>query len=175
MQTGKILLLFILLSSVSFTLSNLWEIRTIDDQPYANVILNRLSADTLFVNSQGQTLPIFVNNISLMIRKGSGRSRALPGMMIGLFGGGIISNVISRSLARGQDGLYDDVPDGVNIFFGTLLGITIGGIAGTAIGASLNSDKYYDLTTRKGHQKIELIRQLLDDKSSARPTSDRQS
>lgn len=83
-------------------------------------------------------------------------------MFLGMIGGGVLSNRITEN-STSDKGFLGDLSKDINVFFGTLLGIVIGGIFGAATGASFDRPKYINFETRTIHQKIEVLIKLINE------------
>lgn len=146
--------LFFLFCNNLFCQKQIWEIMCYSDQPYKNVVLYKLSDDTLYLKALGNIYPISVNSIVYLKRER--KSYAGSGLVLGMIGGGIIGNQISQN-TENEDGFFSDI----SIMIGTGLGIIVGGIFGFAIGEGLGADEYYDFKKRNIDEKKILLLELI--------------
>ncbi len=68
---GKRYLIFIFFSLILSNLygQEIWDIMTISEQPYTDVVLHKVSEDTLYVNHFGETYTIVIDSIESMTRE----------------------------------------------------------------------------------------------------------
>ncbi|MCD4692021.1 MAG: hypothetical protein K8R79_03825 [Calditrichales bacterium] len=148
-----VLLLFLFCNNL-FCQKQIWEIMCYSDQPYKNVVLYKLSDDTLYLKALGNIYPISVKSIVYLKRER--KSYAGSGLVLGMVGGGIIGNQTSKN-AEDKNAFYSEL----GIILGTGLGIIVGGIFGFAIGEGLGADEYYNFTKRSIDEKKILLLQLI--------------
>jgi len=154
----KMVVYFILLLFLTASASGkvpLWEIVNVDNQPYKNVILHKLSDDSLYVKAYGKTFSIPVDSLRYMQSEKSSGSYAVPGFFLGMIGGGVLGNLLTGN--SGGKNIFSDLGK----FTGTGLGIAVGGVVGMAMGASSNNPEYYNLRKRTHEQKLSLLMKLL--------------
>ncbi len=133
-----------------------WEIVTVDNQPYKNVVLHELSEDSLYVKAYGKTFSIPVDSLRYMQRESKSGSYAVPGLFLGMIAGGIFGNLLT-----GKSSTNNPI-GGLGKVTGTGLGIAIGGVLGLAMGANAGSPQYYNMEKRDHRQKVELLRKLVE-------------
>ena len=147
--------LSLLLTAGIFAQVPLWEIGTVDNQPYKNVALHRLSHDSLYVKAYGKTFPIPVDSLRYVRQENKTGSYAVPGLFLGMVAGGVLGNLLT-----GKSGGNDPI-GGLGKVTVTGLGIATGGLLGMAMGASAGSPQYYNMEKRNHRQKIELLEKLI--------------
>ncbi len=134
----------------------LWNIQTTDNQPYTNVMLDRFSGDTLYVNGMGQTFPIPLKSIYLMHLHKKPQSYIGPGINIGMIGGWGAGYYYGYSMEQNPE---------LRRASGTVLGFigfTVGGFIGAIIGSgSTSQDNDYLFGNMTLPQKQEKIKELL--------------
>lgn len=169
----KMVYCIILISTFSTTVfaqSNIWDVYSLHNQPYVNVTLARLDNETLYVHSFGETYPIQIDSIQMIKRTSPGSSHALAGFLLGMAGGGLAGNIISRASGN-HEGLFASWGKEYSAFFGTGAGMLLGGIFGSAVGAGLKPKETYPFANRTYAEKVELLQKLLEGAPSAIPTN----
>ena len=77
-----------------FGQKQIWEIYTVEDQPYSSVILDKLDNDTLYVKATGNIYKISVKSIKILKRER--KSKGGIGILTGMAVGGIVMNLLSK-------------------------------------------------------------------------------
>lgn len=160
----KIIFPVLLLLSISANLFGqiqIWEILSTSNQPYKNVVLDKISNDTLFVNAFGNTYPLDVDSIKYLKRERDTKSYPRIGVLLGMIGGGIIGNHVSRNSANDK-GLFSEKRNNLDIFFGTGLGMILGGIFIGAAGSGIDADEYYNFERMNHNQKIKVLEKIVN-------------
>jgi prolipoprotein diacylglyceryltransferase len=111
------------------------------------------------VKAYGNFYSVHVNSIKSIKREKN--SHAGAGFFIGIIAGGILGNRIAHNLAN-DDGFFSDINNSLNVFFGTTIGMAVGGIIGFSTGKGLGADEYYDFSRRNHNEKKKLLSELIN-------------
>ncbi len=156
-QKHIVLVFFFVGSSFLLGQKQIWDIYTIEDQPYSNVVLDTMQNDTLCVKSAGATHRIELNSIKILRRRKD--SKAGIGTLTGMLLGGVAMNLYSRNAVRKQS----DFPVNTSVFrigFNTGLGMLGGGLLGFAVGAGLGLDEYYNFSKLPYKKKKNILKNI---------------
>ncbi|MBD3226024.1 MAG: hypothetical protein GF313_14955 [Caldithrix sp.] len=153
-------LMFILIVYTSaFGQAQSWTFVTYEDQPYSEVVLYQVSADSLYVKAFGKIHAVHIDSIKYMKRKRE--SYAGRGFITGMITGGVLANRIAVNSGY-ENGFLGGFAYGVEIIIGTAAGIIGGGILGYALGSGFSKDEFYDFSTRNLQEKKTLLTKLLN-------------
>lgn len=145
--------------------STTWDIIMHSGQPYPNVWLKKISNDTLFVNVYENTYKLQIDSIGSMKEVKENSSHAFGGFLFGAISGGMIGFVISKNSAD-ESGFFSELGNTTRSFFGTGLGILVGGLFGSAVGSGIDRGEIYNLKKRSHPEKIKLLSKLLAEKKT---------
>ena len=151
--------LFTFLSSFSLHAQpQIWNIITNSGQPYPDVVLYRISGDTLIVKSLGNVYPVPVDSIKSLKRERESFSGL--GLIAGMLVGGVVGNQVSENAASDK-GMLNGLSKAVGGVFNTGTCIILGGILGFGIGSSAGSDEFIDLSRVGPAEKKTILDELI--------------
>ncbi len=162
MRTHTLLFLLSFLfisSSLLYGQKQIWDIYTVDDQPYARVVLDKVQSDTLFVKSTGNEYKIEINAIKTLTRKR--KSKAVIGTLAGMAIGGVALNLYAKKKAENQNKFPVDLSD-LSTSISTGLGIFGGGIVGYLVGTGFGADEKYNFSKLTADKRKSLLKHLLE-------------
>lgn len=149
---------FLLNASLAIGQKQIWNIYTVDDQPYSGVVLNQIAHDTLYVKTSGNVYGLPINSIAFL--KHERKSRAGIGFLSGMVLGGLYMNYNARKSSEQQSKFPIDAGD-LSVLLSTSLGMAGGGILGATIGSAMGRDEFFTLSKLSLQEKRELIKKLL--------------
>ncbi len=160
---NKSLLLCLLFIFIGFTTlfgqKAVWDIYTIDDQPYYRVVLDTMQNDSLFVKSMGNTYGLPLKSIRILKRQR--KSRAGIGFIGGMVLGGVAMYLYNKNTTSSHSAFPIDLRD-LNRGFSTFMGMISGGVLGYVVGAGLGTDEYYDFEKYSPDQQKEILQFILN-------------
>jgi hypothetical protein len=144
----------------------LWDIFTISNQPYSNVVLDTLKQDTLQVKVLGRIYKIPVDSIATL--KSERDSQAGIGVVFGVLSGAIIGfNLGGKSASNGTPA--DGLGEIIGSMFGLFMGSLLGGIVGGGVGSKIGGDKFYNFRKRSYSKKLEILQQAIKESKVRQP------
>ncbi len=131
---------FILLvnTNLLFAQKQIWDIFTVEDQPYSGVVLSKIVNDTLIVKSTGNEYKIAISSIKILKRER--KSKTGISTLAGIVSGGVLMYFIGNKKAEEQSKFPIDLSD-LSVGFSTGLGMIGGGITGYLVGTGLSADE----------------------------------
>lgn len=152
-MTCKRIVLFVLLAgSATEVLAQdfVWTLTTTNGERSANVALQRLKDDTLFILRNENFRDIVLLD-SLATLERTDRKAILPAMLIGTVAGGVTGySVKPTSKDQNEADIY-----------GGVFGAVLGGVAGYLIGSILQTDEIVDLRDSSLLAKAEKLQRIL--------------
>jgi hypothetical protein len=127
-----VLINFFFLQNKMFGQPKLWEIYTISDQPYINVIIDKYESDSLYLKYMDQLFIIHQDSIKYLVKRN--KSNFAAGCIIGAVVGGIIGITTYRE-PKGNGLVSLDFGPFTSTVAGIFIGGAVGGLAGAASGA----------------------------------------
>jgi outer membrane lipoprotein SlyB len=126
-----------------------WNLTLTNGDHYADVVLERVSNDTLYFRHKSNYLDrVEIDSLAQLVR--FRRSAILPSSLIGGAGGGIIGYALKpASVEHGKGDVYS-----------ALFGVVVGGVAGFFIGDAIQSDEVFEMQRVSRAQRIELLTRL---------------
>ena len=134
-----------------------WQLYTIDDQPYNPVVLDTLAGDTLIIYSAGKTYKMPLTNIKYLKRQR--RSQAGAGLLAGVVAGGLAGNWFARRSRSDENSFSEVFADGYEVL-STVVGCLAGGAVGAVIGQAAGADVYFDLQNMSPEKRRQLVSAL---------------
>lgn len=134
----------------------LWDIETLDGQPYNNVILDKFVNDTLFVMAFGNIHPISADSILFMKRKG--KTYKALGFIVGAFVGALGWKTMIGP--ESEEYVYLLYPKG-RVTLDAIAVTVFGGMVGLGAGAGLGRGEYYNLRKRDKLEKKILLKKII--------------
>ena len=127
-----LILLTLFLANEGVAQPKLWEVYSVSNQPFVNVVIDRYESDSIYIKSMNQVIVLHQDSIRYLVY------RHHPNMAIGFVFGAAAGGFFMSEMSRGSSGLFADVGRTSNI----LVGVALGGLIGGAVGAAGNTTRY---------------------------------
>lgn len=137
---------------------HVWQLYTIDEQPYYPVVLDSLAGDTLIIHSAGKAYKMSLANIKYLKRQR--QSRAGVGLLAGVVAGGLAANWFARQSRSNENSFTGGFADGYEVL-STIVGCLAGGALGAVIGQAAGADVYLDLQNMSPEKRRRLVAMLV--------------
>jgi hypothetical protein len=147
----KLAMLLLVTASACFAASEReWSLTLTNGDHYADVVLERVSNDTLYFRHKSNYLDrVEIDSLAQLVRLR--RGAILPSSLIGGAGGGVIGYTLKPvSTEQGKADVYS-----------ALFGVVIGSVAGFFIGDAMQSDEVFEIQQVNHAQRIELLKRLV--------------
>jgi len=148
----NIIIFIVIISSTIYSQPELWEVYTISNQPYINVIIDKFEYDSLYLKTENRIIALHQDSIKYILKRNE--SHAGLGIILGALAGGLVANKIKSD----SDGWFSDIGD----FSSTIWGILIGGLVGGLIGTASGADTRYDIENMDYKTKHNLLLRLFN-------------
>ncbi len=156
----KFWLFFILLVNVNLLSGQkqIWDIFTVEDQPYSSVVLSAIENDTLIVKGTGNEYKIAINSIKILKRER--KSKTGISALAGIVSGGVLMYFLGKKKAEEQSKFPIDLSD-LSVGFSTGLGMIGGGLTGYIVGTGLSADEVYDFSKRSSEKRRKILEHII--------------
>lgn len=144
--------LVLILTSAICSQPKLWELYTLTNQPYVNVVIKKYENDSLYLKSENRILVLHQDSIKYLLKRNE--SHAGLGIIFGAIAGGLVANKVNGD----SKGWFSEIGD----FTSTILGILVGGVIGGLFGSAIGADTKYDLEKMDYKTKQRLLTRLVD-------------
>ncbi len=125
-----------------------WDIVSLSNQSYNDVILHDLKYDTIYVKVYGDIFAIPIDSIYYLKREKPSLSAA--GVIFSMTVGGIIGYEVAKKKSQFYYGYH------------VMVGMLSGGIVGFLLGEAIGADEYCYLRSKSHEEKVRELRKLME-------------
>lgn len=148
----KTIIFILSLSSAIYSQPELWEVYTLTNQPFVNVVIDKYRNDSLYLKSSDRIIVLHQDSIKCLVKRNE--SHIGLGIILGSITGGLLANKVNGD----SEGWFSDIND----YGSTILGILIGGLVGALSGSAAGTDTMFDIEKMDYEKKQILLSKLFN-------------